>query len=109
MDDTLLVGRNKVMVSRVIQLLRSNPGSSLFFAFNAAHFTGDDSVIDLMREAGFEVERVRVSDDLNTWQSPHSGSERRPSRLLVLTILILLLLSLILSFNICIFLYLYAI
>ena len=47
------------MASRVIQLLRSNPGSSLFFAFGAGHFTVEDSVIDLMREAGFEVERVR--------------------------------------------------
>ena len=84
-----------LMVSRVIQLLKSNPGSSLFFAFDGADFKADDSVIDLVREAGFEVERVRVSDDLNTWQSPHSGgSERRASRWLVLAVLILLLLSL---------------
>ena len=61
------------MASRVIELLRSNTGSSLFFAFGVAHFTGEDSVIELIREAGFEVERVRVSDDLNNWQTRHFG------------------------------------
>ena len=62
------------MASRAIELLRTNPGSSLFFAFGADHFLGDDSVIDLMREAGFEVERVRVSTDLNTLRSTQSIS-----------------------------------
>ena len=90
----MLVGRNKVMVSRVIQLLRSNPGSSLFFAFNAAHFTGDDSVIDLMREAGFEVERVRVSDDLNNWQTRYyGGAERGAFSFLLVPVVTLLSLS----------------
>ena len=105
MNDIRLEERNQRLASRVVNLLRTNPGSSLFFAFGAAHFTGDDSVIDLVREAGFEVERVRVSDDLNTWQSSHSGgSERRASRWLVLAVLILLLL--LLNLNICIFIYL---
>ena len=65
LSDIMLIKRNKVMASRVIKLLRTNPGSSLFFAFGTAHFTGDDSVIDLMREAGFQVKRVRVNDDLS--------------------------------------------
>ena len=67
--DVILVGRNRVMARRVIELLRTNPGSSLFFAFGVGHFTGEDSVIDMMREAGFQVERVGVYDDLNNWQS----------------------------------------
>ena len=94
MTDIMLVGRNKVMVSRAIQLLRTNPGSSLFFAFGIGHFTGVDSVIELMREAGFEVERVRVSDDLNTWEAPHyGGAETRALSLLLLLLLLLLSLN----------------
>ena len=91
MSDILLVGRNKVMASRVIKLIRTYPGSSLFFAFGHNHFTGDDSVTDLVRQAGFEVERVRVSDDLNNWQSPHSsGAEGRAPSLLVVAVVTLL-------------------
>ena len=82
------------MASRVIQLLRSNPGSSLFFAFGLAHFTGEDSVIDLVREAGFEVERVRVSDDLNNWQSRYyGGAQRRDLSFQVVAVLTLLSLN----------------
>ena len=91
MSDILLVGRNRVMASRVIKQLKTNPGSSLFFAFGVNHFTGDDSVTDLMRQAGFEVERVRVSDDLNNWQSPHySGAQRSGLCLLVVAVVTLL-------------------
>ena len=94
MSDILRVGRNKVMASRVIELLRSNPGSSLFFAFGVGHFTGEDSVIELMREAGFEVERVRVSDDLNNWQTRYyGGAERRAFSFLLVPVVTLLSLS----------------
>ena len=82
------------MASRVIQLLRSNPGSSLFFAFGVDHFTGEDSVIDLVREAGFEVERVRVSDDLNNWQSRYyGGTQRRDLSFQVVAVLTILSLN----------------
>ena len=94
MSDIMLVERNKVMARRVIELLRSNPGSSLFFAFGVDHFTGEDSVIELMREAGFEVERVRVSDDLNNWQSRYyGGAERRAFSFLLVPVVTLLSLS----------------
>ena len=60
MKDIMLVERNKVMTRRVIKLLGANPGSSLLFAFGVDHFQiPGDSVIDLMKEAGFEVERVQ--------------------------------------------------
>ena len=93
MEEVLLVERNKVMASRAIELLRTNPGSSLFFAFGADHFEGDDSVIDLMREAGFEVERVRVSTDLDTLRPPQSiAAEIVDSILLLVSVLTFILL-----------------
>ena len=53
------------MASRVIHLLKTSPGSSLFFAFGASHFVGEENIIDMVREAGFTVERVNTADDLN--------------------------------------------
>ena len=63
----------RLLVSKVTQLLQTNSGSSLFFVFNVDYLTGDDSVIDLMRLEGFEVERVRLTDDLNNWEARHTG------------------------------------
>ena len=94
MNDIRLEERNQRLAGRVVNLLRTNPGSSLFFAFGAAHFTGDDSVIDLVREAGFEVERVRVSDDLRAWQSPdNAGAQRRDLSFLLIAVLTFLSLN----------------
>ena len=82
------------MARRVIELLRTNPGSSLFFAFGVGHFTGEDSVIDMMREAGFHVERVRVYDDLNNWQSRyHSAAQGGDLSLLLVTVMTFLILN----------------
>ena len=53
------------MASRVIQLLKNSSGSSLFFAFGADHFVGEENIIDLVRVAGFTVERVNAADDLS--------------------------------------------
>ena len=92
--DVILVGRNRVMARRVIELLRTNPGSSLFFAFGVGHFTGEDSVIDMMREAGFQVERVGVYDDLNNWQSRYyGGAQRRAFSFLLVPVVTLISLN----------------
>ena len=53
------------MASRVIQLLKNSSGSSLFFAFGADHFVGEENIIDMVRVAGFTVERVNAADDLS--------------------------------------------
>ena len=55
------------MAGRVIELLLNNPGSSFFFAFGAGHFVGDNTIIDVVRKAGFVVEPVRDADDLENW------------------------------------------
>jgi hypothetical protein len=40
------------MGARVIELLVNNPGTSYFFAFGAGHFVGENTVIDVVRNAG---------------------------------------------------------
>ena len=51
------------MAGRIIQILRSDPGSSHFFAFGVGHFLGQHSIVTLVREAGLQVERVEVEQE----------------------------------------------
>jgi len=70
--ESLIYKRNRRMAGRVIELLLNNPGSSFFFAFGAGHFVGDNTIIDVVRKAGFVVEPVTDSDDLVDWSSDSS-------------------------------------
>ena len=54
------------------ELLLNNPGSSFFFAFGAGHFVGDNTIIDVVRKAGFVVEPVVDTDHLDDWASSSS-------------------------------------
>ena len=54
------------------ELLLNNPGSSFFFAFGAGHFVGDNTIIDVVRRAGFRVEPVIDTDDLDNWTGTSS-------------------------------------
>ncbi len=56
--------RNKRMASRVIDLLVQHPGTPFFFAFGAAHFVGDETVLDLVRSAGFTITRIGPEETL---------------------------------------------
>ena len=57
-------------------LISNDPGQSFFFAFGAGHFVGDQTILDVVRKAGFKVDQVRFSWDqeceellkLITWQ-----------------------------------------
>lgn len=55
----LIVGRNKKWTRKMVRLLRSNPNESYFFAFGAGHFLGNNSVVEMLKSIGFNVERVR--------------------------------------------------
>ena len=57
---------------RYSELLLNNPGSSFFFAFGAGHFVGDNTIIDVVRKAGFHVEPVVDTDRLDDWTSSSS-------------------------------------
>ncbi|XP_064521363.1 metalloprotease TIKI2 [Pseudopipra pipra] len=54
----LIYKRNERMGKRVMSLLRENRDKSFFFAFGAGHFLGNNTVIDVLRQAGFEVEHT---------------------------------------------------
>nr|KAF6445460.1 TraB domain containing 2B [Molossus molossus] len=46
------------MGKRVMALLRENEDKICFFAFGAGHFLGNNTVIDVLRQAGLEVEHT---------------------------------------------------
>ena len=82
-EENLLVKRNRVMAGRVIEILRSDPGSSHFFALGVAHFLGEQSIVQLVREAGYDVERVGVEEELETLRQI-SGGERSASGIIII-------------------------
>ena len=53
-------------------MLLNNPGSSFFFAFGAGHFVGNNTIIDVVRNAGFTVQPVMAGDDLDKWSVNHN-------------------------------------
>jgi len=57
-----LIKRNSNMATRVVNLLNNNPTKSFFFAFGAAHFLGEDSVIAMVRSQGFKVRKVPADE-----------------------------------------------
>lgn len=55
----LLINRNKKWTRKMERLLRNNPNhESFFFAFGAGHLIGNFSVVQMLRSAGFIVERM---------------------------------------------------
>ncbi|KAH7970470.1 hypothetical protein HPB49_007487 [Dermacentor silvarum] len=54
----LIYKRNHRMGDRVLRLLRGNPGQSFFFAFGAGHFLGNNTVLDFVRQGGFDIEHI---------------------------------------------------
>ncbi|XP_018113885.1 metalloprotease TIKI2 [Xenopus laevis] len=54
----LIYKRNERMARRVISLLKENNDRSFFFAFGAGHFLGNNTVIDVLRQNGYEVEHT---------------------------------------------------
>ncbi|NWI19771.1 TIKI2 Metalloprotease, partial [Crypturellus soui] len=54
----LIYKRNERMGRRVKDLLDEYPHKSFFFAFGAGHFMGNNTVIDVLRREGYEVEHT---------------------------------------------------
>ena len=61
----MIVERNKRMAARVIDLLVNDPANSYFFAFGAAHFLGQDTILDIVQSAGFTVRHVNPGEPLS--------------------------------------------
>uniref|UniRef100_A0A8D0A9Z9 Metalloprotease TIKI n=1 Tax=Sander lucioperca TaxID=283035 RepID=A0A8D0A9Z9_SANLU len=54
----LIYKRNERMARRVSALLQRNPNQTYFFAFGAGHFLGNHSVLDILRQEGYEIVHV---------------------------------------------------
>ena len=58
LDGPLMVDRNRAWATTLAARLKQRPGTVLFAA-GAGHFIGDGSVIDLLRQRGIRVTRIR--------------------------------------------------
>nr|E7F6V0.2 RecName: Full=Metalloprotease TIKI1; AltName: Full=TRAB domain-containing protein 2A; Flags: Precursor [Danio rerio] len=68
----LIYKRNERMGRRVTALLQEQPHKTFFFAFGAGHFLGNNSVIDVLRREGYEVEHTPAGQPLHRrsgWRS----------------------------------------
>ncbi|XP_056603120.1 metalloprotease TIKI1 isoform X2 [Triplophysa dalaica] len=61
----LIYKRNERMGGRVKALLDQHPDKSFFFAFGAGHFLGNNTVIDVLRSQGYEVEHTPAGQPLH--------------------------------------------
>ncbi|XP_037981622.1 metalloprotease TIKI1 isoform X3 [Motacilla alba alba] len=66
----LIYKRNERMGRRVKDLLEEHPDKSFFFAFGAGHFMGNNTVIDVLRRQGYEVEHTPAGQAINNQKSP---------------------------------------
>jgi len=57
----LFTDRNQRMAERIHQKLQDHPGSTFFFAVGAAHFWGEGSILELLRQKGHKIERVAAA------------------------------------------------
>jgi len=55
----LFTDRNERMSERIAKKLSASPGKSIFFAVGAGHLVGDQGLVALLREAGYQIERVK--------------------------------------------------
>ncbi|XP_048458361.1 metalloprotease TIKI2-like [Rhincodon typus] len=69
----LIYKRNERMGKRVTALLEANPDKSFFFAFGAGHFLGNNTVIDVLRQAGYEVEHTPAGQPFELKKTEKSG------------------------------------
>ncbi|XP_030050332.1 metalloprotease TIKI1 [Microcaecilia unicolor] len=66
----LIYKRNERMGNRVRSLLEEYPEKSFFFAFGAGHFMGNNTVIDVLRRQGYEVEHTPAGSSINNGKIP---------------------------------------
>ncbi|XP_061732681.1 metalloprotease TIKI1 [Nerophis ophidion] len=81
----LIYKRNERMGKRVQALLDEYPEKSFFFAFGAGHFLGNNTVIDVLRRQGYEVEHTPAGQPINRRSSSRlieSGDQQDETPLL---------------------------
>ncbi|XP_069835585.1 metalloprotease TIKI2 [Dendropsophus ebraccatus] len=72
----LIYKRNERMAQRVMALLRENRDKSFFFAFGAGHFLGNNTVIDVLRQGGYEVEHTPAGQSLINSKTDTIGEDQ---------------------------------
>ncbi|XP_060788525.1 metalloprotease TIKI2 isoform X1 [Neoarius graeffei] len=72
----LIYKRNERMAHRVSTILQRSPSQSFFFAFGAGHFLGNHSVLDILRQEGYEVEHTPAQEPAATlsWNGEMEGT-----------------------------------
>ncbi|XP_008591005.1 PREDICTED: metalloprotease TIKI2-like [Galeopterus variegatus] len=80
----LIYKRNERMGKRVMALLQENEDKICFFAFGAGHFLGNNTVIDVLRQAGLEVDHTPAGQDIHSpaaWSPvpPPEGTSTSPA------------------------------
>jgi hypothetical protein len=58
----LLDDRNVLMADRMAAIMRDSPSKTFFFAVGLAHYPGETGVLQLLRDKGFELERVSAEE-----------------------------------------------
>ena len=61
--DIVLVKRNRQMMETIINLMETNDKVK-FFAVGVAHYLGDDSVVEMLRDRGYIVTRMMATDSV---------------------------------------------
>ncbi|KAF5915051.1 hypothetical protein HPG69_003552, partial [Diceros bicornis minor] len=70
----LIYKRNERMGKRVKALLEEFPDKGFFFAFGAGHFMGNNTVLDVLRREGYEVEHAPAGRPINKKKSTSPSS-----------------------------------
>ncbi|XP_056388391.1 metalloprotease TIKI2 [Hyla sarda] len=72
----LIYKRNERMARRVMALLRENREKSFFFAFGAGHFLGNYTVIDVLKQGGYEVEHTPAGQSFTNSKSEANSEDQ---------------------------------
>ncbi|XP_075038138.1 metalloprotease TIKI2 [Mixophyes fleayi] len=75
----LIYKRNERMARRVMGLLRENRDKSFFFAFGAGHFLGNNTVIDVLKQVGYEIEHTPAGQPLKNTKTGGEVMTDEPS------------------------------
>ncbi|KAM9324690.1 metalloprotease TIKI2 [Gastrophryne carolinensis] len=71
----LIYKRNERMARRVMDLLKENRDKTFFFAFGAGHFLGNNTVIDVLKQGGYEVEHTPAGQSFESTRTDPASVE----------------------------------
>ncbi|XP_050610654.1 metalloprotease TIKI1 isoform X2 [Macaca thibetana thibetana] len=75
----LIYKRNERIGKRVKALLEEFPDKGFFFAFGAGHFMGNNTVLDVLRREGYEVEHAPAGRPIHKGNSEKTSTQPTPS------------------------------